>query len=165
MSSDFVLIQGAWKLLDKRAKQSLNLACSTFYVVWAISAKFGLHADNMQFNTHNKDWTTMCIIYIFCISCAIKKTIEYIGKNNTNIYNLLHRLERLYCIFLQNKLVFNMSHNQTAHRFSHCFSFLSLFCQGSITRNFFKFRIFFGQERTVLGGTFCLLNVCKGTTV
>jgi len=39
--------------LDKRAKQSLKLACSAY--VWAISAKFGLHADNMQFNTHNAD--------------------------------------------------------------------------------------------------------------
>jgi hypothetical protein len=33
---------------------ALDQACSTFYVVRAASAKFGLHAGNMKFNTQNE---------------------------------------------------------------------------------------------------------------
>jgi hypothetical protein len=33
----------------------LDQACSTFYVVQANLAKFGLHAGNMKFNTQNEE--------------------------------------------------------------------------------------------------------------
>jgi hypothetical protein len=35
------------------AWEPVEEACSTFYVVQAILAKFGMHASNMKFNTQN----------------------------------------------------------------------------------------------------------------
>jgi hypothetical protein len=37
--------------------------------------KFGLHAGNMNFNTQNEEWISICItlrVYFFYVSCALK---------------------------------------------------------------------------------------------
>ena len=39
-------------------------ACSTLYVIWATSAKFGLHVSNMKFNTQHE--TRLSNVYYMC---------------------------------------------------------------------------------------------------
>jgi hypothetical protein len=45
---------------------SLNHACPTLHVVRPTSAKYGLHASNVKFNTHNKECIRVCAIPIYC---------------------------------------------------------------------------------------------------
>ena len=54
----------------------LHQACSTFYVVRAISTKFGLHAGNMNYNTQNEERISIGLTIIICTYNATCSSIN-----------------------------------------------------------------------------------------
>jgi hypothetical protein len=66
----------------EKTHENFRSACSTFYVVRATLAKFGLYAGNMKFNTHNEERisTRICTILPVCVF-YISSVRKYTSNN------------------------------------------------------------------------------------